>query len=215
MSELDDLAAAGAAAVKPYKWAAIGIVLILLLVAAYLFGAHTSAPAPENTSPAAAQSQADGSVVLERTPDASAPAAAAKPKADIPKGATLERQVSVTVKPRASIKIPATATTPATTAECPPVTVDMSLIRQGDGRRVVASSPDGTVIGGLDVPIEAGVIPVSRPWAAGLSCEASRDCGKTLGVWVDRDLARIRFGAEVIKREQGGPQARIKVGWVW
>jgi hypothetical protein len=91
----------------------------------------------------------------------------------------------------------------------------MSLIRQGDGRRVIASSPDGAVIGGIDVPIEAGTIPAERPWAAGLSCEASRDCGKTLGVWIDRDLARVRVGAEILKRETGGAQARIKVGWVW
>lgn len=212
---ITDIETAAATAVRPYKWIAFGILLLALLFAAYLFGAHTSAPKAENIAPAAAQSQSDGSVVLARDPAASAPADAAKPKAEIPKGATLERQVSVTVKPRASIKIPATATTPASTQECPPVTVDMSLIRQGDGRRVIASSPDGTVIGGIDVPIEAGTIPANRPWAAGLSCEASRDCGKTLGVWIDRDLARVRVGAELHRQDTGSVQARVRVGWVW
>jgi len=213
MNELNDLEAVVAARLRPYKLGAIGILLLALLFVGYLVGAYTSAPAKENIAPAAAQSQVDGSVVLEREPGASAPADAAKPKAALPKGSTLERQISVTVQPTRKVHVDASST--AQDVQCPDVKVDLSLVRQGDGRRVVASSPDGTVVGGIDVPIEAGVIPVDRPWAAGLSCEASRDCGKTLGVWVDRDLARVRVGAELVKREIGGVQARVKVGWVW
>ena len=41
-------------------------------------------------------------------------------------------------------------------ADCPEpeaITIDLSLVRDKTGRRVVASSPDGQVVGGLDIPI--------------------------------------------------------------
>jgi hypothetical protein len=198
-----------------FKIILAAILLIAVALSAYLFGVHTSRPGVENIAPAAAQSQPDGSVILAREPVASAPAAA-KPKAKIPKGATLERQIRVTVKPRASLKIPATQSAPAGTQACPPVTVDLSLVRDGDGRRVVASSPDGDVVGGIDVPVEAGIIPVSHPWAAGVSCNAGQSCAlRGTGAWVERDLGRIRVGAEAFKQTDGHLQGRVRVGWVW
>lgn len=98
--------------------------------------------------PAAAVRQGDGSLVLERKPDAKA-----KPAAQLPARAKLERQIQVVVQPER--------------ADCPVCTVDLSLVRlPDDTRRVVASSPTGQIIGGLDVP----VIPstgTERRWLAG------------------------------------------------
>lgn len=162
--------------------------------AIYWYSSRTKAT-PEVVAPAAAQSQPDGSVVLERMPEASAPVAAAKPKAKLPKGSRVERQVSVTVAP----KIPAQSA----------VTVDMSLVQDSaGGRRVVASSPDGTVVSGIDIPIERVLIPITRKWAAGVSCDAAHSCAiEQAGIWVDRDIGRVRLGVEGTRES-----ARIKIG---
>jgi len=191
--------------------AIIAIALAVLLGAGYWIGVKTSAPTPEIIAPAAAQSQPDGSVVAERRPVAGPPKPAPH---KLPAGSVEERRVSVTVQPRARIKLPAVAEQSSAPADCPPVTVDLSLVRQGDGRRVVASSPDGDVIGALDVPIEAGIMPTSRPWAAGISCDPAR-CRDSAGAWIERDLGRLRVGIEAAKQQSGGMQARARVGWVW
>lgn len=164
--------------------------------AGYVVGRPT--PAALET-PAVAQSQPDGSVVLERAPETSAPA----PKAKIPRGDRVERQVSVTVKPKP------TAST---------VTVDMSLVRESDGgRRVIASSADGQVVGGLDVPVEpALVVTPARHWAAGASCNVGASCQiRQAGVWIERDLGRVRVGADVFRQPDGDLQARVRVGFTF
>jgi hypothetical protein len=129
-------------------WGLAGIVLLALMFGAYLFGVRTSAPKVENIAPAAEQSQPDGSVVAERQPVAGKPPAAPHV---LPKGSTEERRAKVTVRPKAGIELPRSVlkSLPSDclkaveSAQCPDVTVDLSLVRQGDGRRVVASSPDG------------------------------------------------------------------------
>ncbi|WP_018606785.1 hypothetical protein [Uliginosibacterium gangwonense] len=197
----------------------ISIALNLLLISSICLFVYvvfkTSAPQPENTAPAAAQSQADGSLILARTPPPTSDALPPAPHV-IPKGAVEERRISVTVKPH---PLPAKITTPPVDqssaqpaqADCAPVTVDLSLIRQNGGRRVIASSPDGIVIGGLDIPIESALLPASHPWAAGLS--VGHD--KSPGVWLERDLGRIRLGAEALREQSGTLQARLRVGWSW
>ena len=58
----------------------------------------------------------------------------------------------------------ADGTCPAPEApQCPPVTVDLSLIRDDKGAyRTIASSPDGQVISGVDIPL-AALAPPMRP----------------------------------------------------
>src|SRR4030067_133190 len=95
------------------------------------------APTKIVEAPAAAARQADGSLALERT----ATNPKAKPVAAIPKGGKAERAIRVDVQPER--------------ADCPICSVDLTLVRMPDDtRRVVASSQTGTVLGGLDVPIE-------------------------------------------------------------
>jgi hypothetical protein len=187
------------------------VLLAAVALGAYLFGVRTTQPVVERIEPAASQSQADGSLVLGVKPAASAPADAV-PKQAIPKGATVERVISATIKPRSVLKIPTAGAESAPAAtECPPVRVDLSMIREGDQRRIIASSPDGDVVAGLDVPLEAGTIPISHPWSAGLSYGTDR----TPGVYVERDLGRIRVGAEAIRQEVGTVQGRVRLGWNW
>ena len=109
-------------------------------------------------TPAAAARQADGSLILERAPDANA-----KPAQQIPKGAKVERieriQVRASSAPAAATAptngsgLPAAALTPALPST---TTVDLTLLRMPDeSQRVVASSPDGTIVGGVDIPVSS------------------------------------------------------------
>lgn len=104
--------------------------------------------------PAAAVLQKDGSVILERKPN---PEAA--PQQQIPKGAKVERVVRVAVRPRAAATAPTSGDglqAKESLLSASPVTVDLSLVRMPDQtRRVIASSPDGEIVGGMDMPVEA------------------------------------------------------------
>ena len=102
--------------------------------------------------------QADGSLILERAPDAKA-----VPAQQIPKGAKVERieriQVRASSAPAAATAptngsgLPAAALTPALPST---TTVDLTLLRMPDDtQRVVASSPDGTIVGGVDIPVSS------------------------------------------------------------
>lgn len=180
-------------------WQLILAVCGLLLIGAVIGGAagyllgRGDAPQPESIAPAPVQLQLDGSLVLERRPDV----APAKPPHQIPRGAVEERRVAVTVQPERE--------------DCTPVQVDLSLIRDGDGRRVIASSPDGRVTSGMDIPIERGLMPPpARPWAAGVSWEPRQELG---GIWLQRDVSRLVLGAAIAEEAGGGLRGEVRIGW--
>ena len=157
----------------------------------------------ENAAPA--EKQADGSTIAERRPDAKA-----KPKQQIPKGAKVERTGEITVQgetPKENVK------------PCPPVTIDTTLIRNADGsKRVIVSSPDGTVTRAIDIPVEtAAPPPEPKLWAAGVSYSPTK---QTSGIWIERDIARVRLGAEInqarpIVTGPAGVEARVRIGWTF
>ena len=174
--------------------------------------------APKAETAAPAQRQADGSLVLERKPDAKA-----RPAQELPKGAKVERIVQVTVQPKALPALPGIPTpgsgpaaAPAPTP-CAPVRVDLTLVRMPDQtRRVIASSPDGTVVGGVDIPEAPQPQPRVLKWAAGGSWNPA---DHTYGAWLDRDAGPLRLGAELNQVRTavtaGGAvsyEARIRVG---
>lgn len=150
-------------------------------------------PRPEVVTAAPQLRQDDGSAVAARQPTAAPPKA---PHA-LPRGAKEERRISATVSPAKP--------------DCPPVRLDLSLVQVDGGRRVVASSPDGEVIQALDMPIEAALLPPPiRPWAAGVSYAPRAELG---GVWIERDVGRLRIGADVAEAVGGELDARVRVGW--
>lgn len=173
-----------------------------LLLATLLLGAglgywlkSTGMPAREIVAPAQAVRQGDSSLVAERRP--ATPAEVKKPPHQIPKRAREERRVSATIQPKQP--------------DCDPVRLDLSLVREGDGRRVVVSSPDGQVVDALDMPILPGLMPAPpRPWAVGASYQPLT---QRAGIWVERDLARLRVGAELLQDERGQVAAMVRVGW--
>ena len=182
--------------------AMIALVLVGCGVAAGWWWAHPDGPRQE--PPAPAQRQADGSLILERRPDLQA-----RPRQKIPPGKKLERVAQVTVQPDA----PA----PAAGKPCPPVTIDLSLVRDPDGaHRVMASSPDGQVVGGLDIPVAPTLIPPpEKRWAAGLSWSPLT---RTSGLWVERDVRvplidlKARVGLDVVEADSGRVEGRLRVG---
>lgn len=161
-------------------------------------------PATMPVPAAPAVQQADGSLMLER--QATTPTA--QPKQQIPRRAKVERVASVTVQ--------ADAPPPDAGQPCPPVTVDLSLIREPDGaRRILASSPDGQIVGGIDVPVEPITLPApAKRWAAGLSWSP---IDGTSGIWIERDVWRARFGFDLnqsagVHTSATGLDARVRIG---
>ena len=173
-------------------------------------------------APAPAIRQEDKSLILERKPDPSA-----KPAQKIPKGAVVERVISVELQSHGpSSEAPAgiIGSTPMDLPASPSlqrsnIRVDLTLVRLQDGsRRVIASSPDAEVVGGLDIP----TVPIASPhrelkWAAGEVYGTTAWGDKAVGGFLDRDLAFARVGAEVTKNtyalaSRTGWEVRAKFG---
>lgn len=198
-------------------------VLILIAVAlgiAVGWLAHSPVKAVHEAA-APAQRQADGSLVLARAEGTTTPPAA--PHA-LPKGAKEERRVQVVVQPQRGAVVRATPEHPSAipdvpagrvttgdslaldhfsqpvkmvddSCDCPPVTVDLSLVRMPDKtRRVVASSPDGVVLSGVDIPVEP--LPEVRMPRWTLSALAVADLeGTRPGAMLQRCLGPVVLGA--------------------
>lgn len=118
---------------------------------------------------------------------------------------TIERVTAVTVQPVA----PSLAVVARTDSlRCPAVTIDLSLIRMPDRtRRVVASSPDGLVIGGVDVPLEPRPED-AKPlrWSVGPAYTAA----KAWGAAVTRDVGPFRAVAIVSEKGQWAAGVAIR-----
>jgi hypothetical protein len=180
----------------------------------------TETPAPEVI-------QEDGSRVLERAPDPTA-----RPAHQLPPGATLERVVRVEVRPDplpAPVEVPrgtpdssvAGVAAPRDTARgcsCAPVTVELSLVRLEDGtRRVVASATGGTLLGGVDIPVESAAPAKVLRWSAGAEYDLA---AKGWGGYLERDFDRLAFvplpirlgGSFTPRNVSSGPRVGLRVG---
>jgi len=144
--------------------------------------------------PAASVVQNDGSVILERRPDANA-----KPVQTIPHGATVNRIDHIVLQPTAATSAYGAGTAPtagsgqpvgappAPSSPCPPVRLDLTLVTLPDKTmRVIASSPDGTVLEGssVDIPVTAQEVPKVLRWSTGASYHPR---GGAWGLWLGRD----------------------------
>lgn len=151
----------------------------------------------EASAPAVRQS--DGSLILERRPDASAVA-----PMQIPKSAKLERLAKVTVKPRPLASA-------ASAVDCVPVSLDLALVKMpDDSRRMIASSPDGEVVAGFDIPVLPTISVAQPKWAVGADWPIGT---RQVRPRLEYDAGqRIRVGGSVW--EQGGkPAGSLTVMW--
>lgn len=186
------------------RWVLPAAIAAAIFAAAAL-GWWLGQPKPVQETAAPEQRQADGSLKLERKPDPHA-----KPKQQIQRKAKVERITQIVVQPNAI----AEAGQP-----CPPITVDMTLVREPDGmRRALASSPDGQVLGGIDVPVDtAAPPPEPKRWAAGISWAPADSAA---GVWIDRDVPVfgqvVRVGADINQVRESphsyDVEARLRLG---
>jgi hypothetical protein len=182
------------------RWRSLVLGGAVGLLVGILFGWWWCAPRMIPEPPAPPVRQADGSLVLERVDPATQPRKA--PHA-LPAGAVEERRASVVVQPPRGVLVQATAdhlVQPHDMADhvadhgkvidscdCPPVQVDLSLVRMPDKtRRVVASSPTGQILSGVDIPIEPATLPRIPRW--------------TLSAIAVGDLEGIRPGALLTRR---------------
>jgi len=174
--------------------AAIAVALLVAAIAVWAF--RPAKPVPEVVKAMPQVEQKDGSVIAAETPP---PADLPPPPHMLPRGSHEERRTHVVVHSSA----------PAASA-CPPVTVDLSLIRNADNtRRVVASSPDGTVLSATDIPIDPAPLPPPvKPWAAGLSYGT----GHAVGLWIERDIGKLRAGIDIERGPTGKADARVRLG---
>jgi len=155
--------------------------------------------------------QSDGSLILGRDAGGSP-----KPAQMVPAGSVVERIIKVVVKPSPGPSGGGTAptigsgqhtdaTTPAAPSTsptlCPPVQVDLTLVRMPDKtRRVIASSPDGQVLPGasVDIPVDAVEEPRAIKWAAGLDYRINQ-WGNVKSLIAQRDIGFLRVGATIGK----------------
>lgn len=172
-----------------------------------------------------AQLQADGSLVLARAEATKAPPA---PPHALPAGSKEERRVEVVVQPARGVVTPATgkdslvadhladAGKIVDSCDCPPVTVDLSLVRTPDKtRRVIASSPDGKILSGLDIPIESTTVVAPPRWT--LSGILLGDCdGLRPGALFQHRRSHLSMGAGVYTDPgMRRPGALVSLGVTW
>lgn len=120
----------------------------------------------------------DGSVIVERKPGARI-----RQSFEPPKGYTVERQVRATIQPQS----------------LEPMTLDLALVRsKDDGTRVILKAEGGEVISAVDVPILPSRSTPALKWAAGISYSTD----KTIGAWIERDIARLRIGVEATRSRE-------------
>jgi hypothetical protein len=147
----------------------------------------------------------------------------AKPtiKQETPDGSTTIEEGTIVVQPKPPEEKPAVqgqqvAQPPA------PITVNFAIVKMPDNtRRVVASSPDGTVTGGIDIVDE----PLPPPpklmlRAAGIVYGTTAWGDTAKGAFYDHDWKMLRFGGEVTKNtyatvNRTGWEGRVKIGVIF
>lgn len=189
-------------------------------IAAFLIGClfmfYVMRPEVTQERTAAEIRHADGAVTLAKDPAAGARVDAEAPTPTLPAGKHT-RTVILKVVPKTQPKVEPKPQPPGDDgmcitiepAECPAVTVRLDLTETSEGSRVTASSPDGEIFGGLDVPRLPMITPRELKWAAGVAVATTVSTAPitTVGGFIDRDWGPFRTGLVVLPGE-----AHVKFG---
>lgn len=211
------------------NWRSIGISAAVGLLVGLALGWCWYRPhTPGREPPAASSVQRDGSVVMARVDPSTQPA---RPPHELPRGSREERRVSVVVQPGPGRVVHDTVQVPAPDhvsqpgkmvdsvverCDCPPVQVDLSLVRTPDKtRRVIASSPDGKILSGVDVPLEAASAPRIPTWTLSAVAVADPD-GIRPGALLQRRLGPfVVGGSAIVDPGLRRPGAIATIGVTW
>lgn len=187
---------------RVYFYAGVIVSLIAAGIGLGYYWFRPEPPKPETYAPAAIQ--ADGSTIVERKPQANA-----RPKAQVPKGAKVERIVRFEVKP---LELPLQASLDGAGAietSCPSLDMELTLVELPDeSSRVILRSERGEVLNAVDIPVSSAKSYKELKWAAGLT---ANPLDRTLGGFIDRDMGPFRLGAEV-NQIRDGFDLRLKAG---
>jgi len=181
-----------------------------------------------NNKPEVVYQHSAGEVVINSTTKllAKHPDKDAKADMPLPKGATLERVVKFSVKqkvkpvqegtqtPNVEGKVGGVSGETPLDELCPPIDISLALILDRDKQqRVEAYSPNGDIVGGIDIPVREAVVLQQQPkkWAVGVSYNTL----EAKGLWVERDVGRIRLGAEVTSVPVVGEVYTARVGFTF
>lgn len=209
---------------------------VLIILAAFLGlvvgwlarGPVTAAPVREHAAPA--QHQADGSTIVERRESTPTPPPAL---VEIPKGAQEVRRAHLEIQPQRGVVVhvdqPAGAVTrgdslslvhadlgAVDSCDCPPVTVDLSLVEMPDKTKRVVAKSSGTILSAYDLPIERPVPTVHVPrWT--LSAIAVGDVeGIRPGALLSRRLGPFVVGGGLLSDpglRRPGAIAQLGITW--
>lgn len=153
-------------------------------------------PAPE---PEAPEERHFDEVLLERQPDPMKVDHPPRPPASPPGTKQVLRLVRVTVRPAPGMPPGAETGSPVGAgASCPDVSVDLALLRMKDGgHRVVASSPNGAILGGIDIPLAAPEQVARSPPVNAVGVFARALIPMSGGVFYERDFGWLRAGVDL------------------
>ena len=226
--------------ISPRNKVIAGIIAALLLVGVGLgYWSFSHAP-PVQQVYHPEERLSGGAVLAEVKPDANA-----KTEIPLRKGETLTRKISATVKvklptveisggltmeskveqlaqmvkasapPEAVEQAKQEIVAACVDRECPPVTVNVDLVREEDGQQRAIVTSNGEILKTVDIPREnAAAPPKSKLWAAGAVFNPVRE---TAGVTVERDIGFMRVGVDLMQRDAGRfptePTIRALIRW--
>jgi hypothetical protein len=100
--------------------------------------------------------------------------------------------------------------------DCPPVTVELSLVRMPDKTgRVIASSPDGKILTGIDIPLQSAVVQQSPRWTLSAIALADFDGIRPGGLLSHRAGHLVLGGGFLSDPGLRRPGAIVQFGFGW
>lgn len=136
-------------------------------------------------------------------------------KQELPQGSTVLEEGSIIFEPTKPIEDDQHVTPPEPLKQ---YTINFAVVKLSDNsRRISASSPDGTIVGGVDVVIDPPKHTEPLRNSAGLVYGTTAWGDTAKGVYYDRDWKLFRAGAELTRNtyaiaSRTGWEARVKFG---
>lgn len=183
----------------------IGISIVVGILIGLAVGWRVWHPEPRQAvieSAAPAAMLRNGVQEIARQPAAPIPEAITAAAKEINPKAKVSRAISFDVKPLPIGPKPTDAVPTAnnnaviTPLECAPVHIDAGIVDLPDGSHRVVIKSNGELSNAIDIPGFLPPVVGDLKWAAGALYDVS---GHSYGVFVDRDIRRLRIGVDMMK----------------